>query len=229
MKYALQTLAAIGFAAAVTFGASSASAFMPGEPGAKPSSDVTLVAMEKKPAQKFWRTKVRLSTDEAPGTIIVDTNNKYLYYIEGPNRATRYGIGVGREGFGWSGVVKVQRKAEWPGWTPPKEMIARERKKGHILPAYQEGGIDNPLGARALYLYKGGNDSGFRIHGTNQPWTIGLNMSSGCIRMMNKDVEHLYSRASIGTKVIVIGPGNKQGNVSYNDRGVDILRTIFGG
>lgn len=229
MKYALQTLAAIGFAAAVTFGASSASAFMPGEPDAKPSSDVTLVAMEKKPAQKFWRTKVRLSTDEAPGTIIVDTNNKYLYYIEGPNRATRYGIGVGREGFGWSGVVKVQRKAEWPGWTPPKEMIARERKKGHILPAYQEGGIDNPLGARALYLYKGGNDSGFRIHGTNQPWTIGLNMSSGCIRMMNKDVEHLYSRASIGTKVIVIGPGNKQGNVSYNDRGVDILRTIFGG
>ncbi len=230
MKYALQTLAAAGFAAAVTLSASSASAFMPGEPaGVKANSDVTLVAAEKKPAQKFWRTKVRLSTDEAPGTIIVDTNNKYLYYIEGPNRATRYGIGVGREGFGWSGVVKVQRKAEWPGWTPPKEMIAREAKKGHILPAFQEGGIDNPLGARALYLYKGKNDSGFRIHGTNQPWTIGLNMSSGCIRMMNKDVEHLYERASIGTKVIVIGPGNKQGSVSYNDRGVDILRTIFGG
>jgi lipoprotein-anchoring transpeptidase ErfK/SrfK len=230
MRYALKSLAAAGFAAAAVLGASSASAFMPGEPaGAKPDSDVTLVAMEKKPAQKFWRTKVRLSTDEAPGTIIVDTNNKYLYYIEGPNRATRYGIGVGREGFGWSGVVKVQRKAEWPGWTPPKEMIARERKKGHILPAFQEGGIDNPLGARALYLYKGGNDSGFRIHGTNQPWTIGLNMSSGCIRMMNKDVEHLYQRASIGTKVIVVGPGNKQGDVSYDDRGVDILRTIFGG
>ena len=108
-------------------------------------------------------------------------------------------------------------------------MIARERKKGHILPAYQEGGIDNPLGARALYLYKGGNDSGFRIHGTNQPWTIGLNMSSGCIRMMNKDVEHLYERASIGTKVIVVGPGNKQGAVSFDDRGLDLLRTIFGG
>ncbi|WP_455272572.1 L,D-transpeptidase [Rhizobium herbae] len=230
MRYALKSLAAAGFAAAVVLGASSASAFMPGEPaGAKPGADVTLVAMEKKPAQKFWRTKVRLSTDEAPGTIIVDTNNKYLYYIEGPNRATRYGIGVGREGFGWSGVVKVQRKAEWPGWTPPPEMIARERKKGHILPAYQEGGIDNPLGARALYLYKGKSDSGFRIHGTNQPWTIGLNMSSGCIRMMNKDVEHLYKRADIGTKVIVIGPGNKQGDVSYDDRGVDILRTIFGG
>ncbi|KQY48768.1 MULTISPECIES: L,D-transpeptidase [Rhizobium/Agrobacterium group] len=229
MNSTFNTLAAIGLAAAVAFGASSASAFMPGEPAAKPGSDVTMVAMERKPAQKFWRTKVRLSTDEAPGTIIVDTNNKYLYYIEGPNRATRYGIGVGREGFGWSGVVKVQRKAEWPGWTPPKEMIARERKKGHILPAYQEGGIDNPLGARALYLYKGGNDSGFRIHGTNQPWTIGLNMSSGCIRMMNKDVEHLYQRASIGTKVIVVGPGNKQGAVSFDDRGLDLLRTIFGG
>lgn len=195
----------------------------------KSTPDVTLVAMEKKPAKQFWRTKVRLSTDEAPGTIIVDTNNKYLYYIDGPNRATRYGIGVGREGFGWSGVVKVQRKAEWPGWTPPPEMIIRERKKGRILPAYQEGGIDNPLGARALYLYKGKSDSGFRIHGTNQPWTIGQNMSSGCIRMMNKDVEHLFERADIGTKVIVIGPGNKQGNVSYDDRGLDILRTIFGG
>ncbi|MBW9063862.1 L,D-transpeptidase [Rhizobium herbae] len=230
MNYALQTLAAIGFAAAVTFGASSASAFMPGQSAATQSTpDVTLVAMEKKPAKKFWRTKVRLTTDEAPGTIIVDTNNKYLYYIEGPNRATRYGIGVGREGFGWSGVVKVQRKAEWPGWTPPPEMIIRERKKGRILPAYQEGGIANPLGARALYLYKGKSDSGFRIHGTNQPWTIGQSMSSGCIRMMNKDVEHLYERADIGTKVIVIGPGNKQGDVSYDDRGVDILRTIFGG
>ncbi len=229
MKHALRTLAA-AVATTILLGASSAAAFMPGEPAnTKTGSDVTLVATQKMPAKQFWRTKVRLSTDEPAGTIIVDTNNKYLYYVEGPNRATRYGIGVGREGFGWSGVVKVQRKAEWPGWTPPKEMIARERKKGHILPAYQEGGIDNPLGARALYLYKGKNDSGFRIHGTNQPWTIGQNMSSGCIRMMNKDVEHLYDRASIGSKVIVIGPGNRQGDVSYDDRGIDILRTIFGG
>ncbi len=229
MKHALRTLAA-AVATTILLGASSAAAFMPGEPAnTKTGSDVTLVATQKMPAKQFWRTKVRLSTDEPAGTIIVDTNNKYLYYVEGPNRATRYGIGVGREGFGWSGVVKVQRKAEWPGWTPPKEMIARERKKGHILPAFQEGGIDNPLGARALYLYKGRNDSGFRIHGTNQPWTIGQNMSSGCIRMMNKDVEHLYDRASIGSKVIVIGPGNRQGDVSYDDRGIDILRTIFGG
>ena len=90
-------------------------------------------------------------------------------------------------------------------------------------------GIDNPLGARAMYLYKGGRDTIFRIHGTNQPWTIGLNMSSGCIRMMNKDVEHLYERADIGSKVIVIGPGNRQGDVSFEDRGIDILRTMFGG
>ncbi len=96
-------------------------------------------------------------------------------------------------------------------------------------PAFcQEGGEDNPLGARALYLYKGGRDTIFRIHGTNQPWTIGQNMSSGCIRMMNKDVEHLYARADVGTKVIVVGPGNKQGAISYNDRGVDFLGTLFG-
>jgi lipoprotein-anchoring transpeptidase ErfK/SrfK len=172
---------------------------------------------------------VRLVTEEAPGTIIVDTNNKYLYFVESKNRATRYGIGVGRDGFGWSGVVKVGRKAEWPSWTPPAEMRVREARKGHIIPAFQEGGEDNPLGARAMYLYKGGRDTIFRIHGTNQPWTIGLNMSSGCIRMMNNDVMHLYSRAPVGTKVIVIGPGNKQGSVAFQDRGIDVLRTIFGG
>lgn len=230
MKRAYRTLTAIGLAAAVAMSASSAFAFMPGQPAEGAArSDVTMVATQKMPNKKFWRTKVRLQTNEAPGTIIVDTNNKFLYFVDGPNRATRYGIGVGREGFGWSGVVKVQRKAEWPGWTPPPEMIVRERKKGIILPAYQPGGIDNPLGSRALYLYRGKADSGFRIHGTTQPWTIGQNMSSGCIRMMNKDVEHLYERASIGAKVIVIGPGNKQGEVSYDDRGVDFLRTIFGG
>jgi lipoprotein-anchoring transpeptidase ErfK/SrfK len=178
---------------------------------------------------QFKRRVVRLVTDEAPGTIIVDTNHKYLYYVEGDDRATRYGIGVGREGFGWSGLAKVGRKAEWPGWTPPPEMRVREAKAGHKLPAFQEGGEDNPLGARALYLYQNGHDSGFRIHGTNQPWSIGLNLSSGCIRMMNRDVEDLYERADVGTKVIVVGPGNKQGEVSYDDRGIDLLRTLFGG
>ena len=191
---------------------------------------IVKVAVQKQPAAKYRRKVVRLETDETPGTIIVDTNNKYLYYVEGNNRATRYGIGVGRDGFGWSGIMKVQRKAEWPTWIPPKEMIARERKKGRILPDKIEGiegNLENPLGARALYLYKGKNDSGFRIHGTNEPWSIGLNMSSGCIRMMNKDVVHLYGKARLGAKVIVVGPGNRQGKVRYDDKGVDYLRQMF--
>ena len=188
------------------------------------------VAIQKKePAQQFKRKKVRLVTDEEAGTIIIDTNNKFLYLVQGNDRAIRYGVGVGRDGFGWSGRVKIGRKEEWPTWRPPAEMRRREAAKGHILPVVQEGGEDNPLGARAMYLYKGGRDTIFRLHGTNQPWTIGLNMSSGCIRMMNKDVEDLYSRVDIGTKVIVIGPGNKHGKVSFDDRGVDILRTLFGG
>jgi len=190
---------------------------------------VRVAQMPKTVKPQFKRQHVRLVTDEAPGTIIIDTNNKFLYLVEGKNRATRYGIGVGREGFGWSGVVKIGRKAEWPGWTPPAEMRRREAAKGHIIPAYQEGGEDNPLGARAMYLYKGGQDTIFRIHGTNQPWSIGLNMSSGCIRMMNQDVMHLYDRAPVGTKVIVVGPGDKQGEVSFDDRGIDVLRTLFGG
>nr|CAD6614643.1 L,D-transpeptidase [Rhizobium sp. Khangiran2] len=200
--------------------------------GARPAttaSDVAPSVRNRAVPEKYKRRMVRFSTNEAPGTIIVDTHNKFLYYVEGKNRATRYGIGVGREGFGWSGVVKIGRKAEWPSWTPPAEMRRREAARGHILPAVQKGGPDNPLGARAMYLYKGGRDTIFRIHGTNQPWSIGLNLSSGCIRMMNKDVEHLYSRAPVGTKVIVIGPGNKHGDVAFEDRGVDILRTLFGG
>ncbi|PTM98364.1 L,D-transpeptidase [Mycoplana dimorpha] len=227
----MHMLLAAGVSLAFVLPAASASAFTTG-PARAPdaaSGDVAYIAQQKPVPTKYHRRMVRLATDERPGTIIVDTNNKFLYLVEGKNRAIRYGIGVGREGFGWSGVVKVGRKAEWPGWTPPPEMIARERKKGRILPPYMEGGINNPLGARALYLYsKAGNDTAFRIHGTNEPWSIGLNMSSGCIRMMNKDVEHLYERADVGAKVIVVGPGDRQGKVSYDDRGVDVLRTIFG-
>ena len=177
---------------------------------------------------EFMRKRVRLETNEKPGTIIVDTSTKYLYYVEGNNKATRYGVGVGREGFGWSGTVNVGRKAKWPGWTPPASMRARERKKGRILPAYMPGGPDNPLGARALYLYRGGRDTIFRIHGTNQPWTIGQNMSSGCIRMMNQDVEHLYARADVGTKVIVIGPDGRGSSKIYKDKGTGLF-ALFGG
>lgn len=160
-------------------------------------------------AKKYKRQTVALATSEKPGTIIVDTRNKFLYHVQPGGKAVRYGVGVGRDGFGWNGVVKVGRKAKWPSWTPPAEMVARERAKGNNIPRFVPGGKANPLGARALYLYEGGRDTIFRIHGTNQPWTIGLNMSSGCIRMMNDDVSHLYERAGRGTKVVVIGPDGR--------------------
>ena len=204
-KFVPMALAAC-IAVSVALPATSASAFMGARPAADgvASSDVTLVVQQKQPKSAFLRKKVRFVTNEKPGTIIIDTPNKYLYYVEGNNKATRYGVGVGREGFGWSGVVKVGRKEEWPSWTPPAEMRRREAANGRILPITQEGGIDNPLGARALYLFKGGRDTIFRIHGTNAPWTIGYGVSSGCIRMRNEDVVDLYERVPVGTKVIVI-------------------------
>lgn len=162
---------------------------------------------QRKVPDKYKRRVVSIRTNQEPGTIIIHTDKKFLYYVKNANQAIRYGVGVGREGFGWNGEVAIKRKVEWPTWTPPKEMIQREREQGRELPASMPGGIDNPLGARALYLYKGNQDTLYRIHGTNQPWSIGLNLSSGCIRMENKDVEHLYELANIGTKVIVIGPG----------------------
>jgi lipoprotein-anchoring transpeptidase ErfK/SrfK len=134
------------------------------------------------------------------GTIVIDTSDRRLYLTLGGGEALAYGIGVGREGFTWTGTKRISRKAEWPGWTPPKRMIERvRREEGRILPAYMPGGPENPLGARAMYL----GSSLFRIHGTNQPWTIGRAVSSGCIRMANDDVTHLYNQVGIGTKVIV--------------------------
>jgi lipoprotein-anchoring transpeptidase ErfK/SrfK len=177
------------------------------------------------PSKEFMRTQVRFDTRERPGTIIVDTATKYLYLVEADGMATRYGVGVGRDGFGWSGTVSVGRKAEWPGWTPPASMRAREAAQGRILPAYMAGGPDNPLGARALYLYRGGRDTIYRIHGTNQPWTIGQNMSSGCIRMMNDDVTDLYARVGTGTKVIVTASA---AGALYSDLGPQ-KRGFFGG
>ncbi|KAA0971871.1 L,D-transpeptidase [Aureimonas fodinaquatilis] len=186
-----------------------------------------------KPDARFARTSVSLTTREKPGTIIIDTDRKFLYHVHGNNSATRYGVGVGKEGFSWGGAMQVGRKAEWPGWTPPARMRERERAKGRILPAYMKGGPDNPLGARALYLYRGGKDSLFRIHGTNQPWTIGQNMSSGCIRMLNEDVIHLYGSVTPGTKVVVIGPGGAGRDAVYTETGrsrtAGGLGQIFGG
>lgn len=225
----LGALAAVMTVVLLTPAASSAAPKLDDPASSTASSVVTREMMKRPVPEQFKRRLVRLSTNEAPGTIIVDTNNKFLYFVEGNNKAIRYGIGVGREGFGWSGIVKIGRKEEWPSWRPPAEMRSREARRGHFLPEVQKGGVDNPLGARAMYLYKGNQDTIFRIHGTNQPWSIGLNLSSGCIRMNNKDVEDLYQRADLGAKVIVVGPGNKQGDVSFDDRGLDLLRTIFGG
>jgi lipoprotein-anchoring transpeptidase ErfK/SrfK len=153
--------------------------------------------------RQFRRQIVEYKTREKPGTIVINTGQHFLYYVLGDGQAIRYGVGVGREGFGWKGSVTVGRKAEWPAWVPPPEMVERERQRGRILPARMEGGIRNPLGARALYLYRGDNDTQFRIHGTSEPWTIGLNVSSGCIRLLNRDVVDLYNRTKVGAKVIV--------------------------
>ena len=147
------------------------------------------------PAQ-FKRQVVAYNGSEAPGTIIIDTANTFLYLMMGNGRAIRYGIGVGRDGFRWSGVQNITKKAEWPDWTPPAEMIARQP----YLPRFMAGGATNPLGARAMYL---GNTI-YRIHGTNAPSTIGQRVSSGCIRLTNEDVIDLASRVNVGTKVIVI-------------------------
>ncbi len=135
-----------------------------------------------------------------PGTIVVNTSERRLYYVIDGGKAMKYGIGVGREGFTWSGTDHVSRKAEWPGWTPPAVMIAREKAKGHILPAYMKGGVNNPLGARALYI----GARIYRIHGSNEPWTIGHAVSSGCIRLTNDDIVDLYDRVSVGDKVVVL-------------------------
>ena len=145
---------------------------------------------------RLQRQIVSYQTREAPGTIIVDTPNTYLYLVLGDGQALRYGIGVGREGFTWAGVKTVAKKAEWPDWYPPAEMIARQP----YLPRMTMGGPGNPLGARALYL----GTSEYRIHGTNDPTTIGKNVSSGCIRLTNEDVTDLYERVQVGAKVIVL-------------------------
>ena len=156
---------------------------------------------------RLQRQVVAYATNEAPGTVIIDTPHTFLYYVLGNGQAIRYGIGVGREGFTWSGVKQVVRKAEWPDWYPPQEMIARQP----YLPRFIAGGPGNPLGARAMYL--GGTV--YRIHGTNDPTTIGKHVSSGCIRLTNEDVEDLYNRVQVGAKVVVL-PQSAPARVAQN-------------
>jgi lipoprotein-anchoring transpeptidase ErfK/SrfK len=160
----------------------------------QPQVDEDGVAVEI-PA-RLKRQVVNYASREAPGTVIIDTPNTYLYLVMGNGQAMRYGIGVGRDGFTWAGTQSITKKAEWPDWTPPPEMIARQP----YLPRQMAGGPGNPLGARAMYL--GGTI--YRIHGTNAPGTIGTRVSSGCIRLTNEDVADLYSRVNVGTKVIVL-------------------------
>jgi lipoprotein-anchoring transpeptidase ErfK/SrfK len=149
---------------------------------------------------KFLPQLVAYSGNHQPGTIVIDTNRRFLFLVEADGMARRYGVGVGKEGFEWSGTEKITRRAEWPDWRPPAEMRARERAKGRDLPVVMAGGPENPLGARALYL----GSTLYRIHGTNRPDTIGKAMSSGCIRMRNEDVTDLYERVKVGTKVVVL-------------------------
>ncbi|WP_248310327.1 L,D-transpeptidase [Bosea sp. 117] len=159
------------------------------KPGYVPSDD------ESQLDPAFRRQPVYFRTTEAPGTIVIHTNERFLYLVQGDNRALRYGIGVGREGFQWSGLQKVSRKAEWPDWTPPPEMIQRQP----YLPRFMAGGPGNPMGAAALYL----GQTVYRIHGTNMPNTIGMAVSSGCFRLVNADVADLFQRVPVGTKVII--------------------------
>jgi lipoprotein-anchoring transpeptidase ErfK/SrfK len=172
-------------------------------PSGFPSDDVTLAAPDDEGAgsssvvpERLRRAVVAFDTHEAPGTVVIDTGHTTLYYVLGQGRAVRYGVGVGREGFTWSGVQTISRKAEWPDWHPPTEMIARQP----YLPRFMAGGPGNPLGARAMYL----GTSEYRIHGTNDPSTIGKFVSSGCIRLTNEDVTDLFSRVDVGTKVVML-------------------------
>ena len=169
------------------------------QPNAFPTDEVMVEPTDGVVPERLRRAIVAFNTSEASGTVVIDTGNTALYYVLGQGRAVRYGVGVGREGFTWSGVQTISRKAEWPDWHPPAEMVARQP----YLPRFMAGGPGNPLGARAIYL----GTSQYRIHGTNDPSTIGKFVSSGCIRLTNEDVSDLFSRVDVGTKVVVLPKG----------------------
>ncbi|KAB0264476.1 L,D-transpeptidase [Microvirga brassicacearum] len=153
----------------------------------------------RKMEPQYARQVVEYKGMEKPGSIVVDIDDKHLYLVQPDQKAIRYGVGVGKQGFSWKGVASVGRKGVWPAWSPTKTMVRIKPD----LPSYREAGLDNPLGARALYLYQNGGDTLFRIHGTNEPWSIGEQVSSGCVRMLNEDVADLYDRVPVGTTVYV--------------------------
>jgi lipoprotein-anchoring transpeptidase ErfK/SrfK len=168
------------------------------EPHPLPATDISEVDA------RFLRREVAYYGREEPGTVVVDTTAHYLYLVREGGRAIRYGIGVGKEGLAWSGRARVGRKAAWPRWTPTAAMIKREPERNARWTGGMEGGLDNPLGARALYLYDNGVDTMYRIHGTTEPWSIGQSVSSGCIRMFNQDIIDLHSRVPVGSPVVVL-------------------------
>jgi len=176
----------------------------PDEQHPLPATDLTEVEPQ------FLRRIVSYPTREQPGTIVVDTDNRFLYLVQENGRAIRYGIGVGKQGMSWRGRATVARKAQWPRWTPTAAMIAREPERNRPWAAGMAGGLENPLGARALYLYQGSRDTMYRIHGTSEPWSIGKSVSSGCIRLFNQDIIDLYSRVPNGTTVVVLNRGTLQ-------------------
>lgn len=175
--------------------------------GPQPDSPFPLAAVD---LTRIDPTYLRRNVDlpgnipNEPGRVVVDPRNRFVYLVEPGNRATRYGAGVGREGFAWNGGATIRDKRPWPTWTPPAAMVARD-PNARPWAAGMPGGPENPLGARALYLYQGDRDTLYRIHGTNQPWTIGTAASSGCIRMLNHDIVDLYNRVPVGTRVTVLG------------------------
>lgn len=194
-------------------------AYAPGEgsgmlvPASNEPYNVPPVNLSTIPAQ-YHRQIVRDPTGEAPGTIVVDPAQKYLYLVQAGGKARRYGIGVGREGFGWNGNATIQMKREWPKWYPPVEMQQRDERARQYADG-MDGGTNNPLGARALYLFQGGRDTLYRIHGTNEPRSIGKAVSSGCIRMLNADVIDLYNRVPIGTMVVVLPATNPMARLGH--------------
>lgn len=177
--------------------------------GPRPEERFPIPAVDlSKIEPEFYRREVLDPTGGRPGTIVVDTASRYLYLVREDGRALRYGIGVGRAGFSWSGTAIIRRKQEWPTWTPPAEMIARDPD----LEPYREGmepSLSNPLGARALYLYQNGRDTLYRLHGTQEAYSIGRAVSSGCVRLINQDVIDLYDRVPVGTRVVVLPPDDQ--------------------
>jgi lipoprotein-anchoring transpeptidase ErfK/SrfK len=198
------TIGSTDFAAAAPLPVQPPNSFVTSFDAAATDQDEVKSGLSQDPEMK--RQVVYYPTKAAAGTVIIDTAQTHLYYVLGDNKAIRYGIGVGRDGFTWSGEQAVTRKAEWPDWSPPEEMIARQP----YLPRWMAGGESNPLGARALYL----GSTVYRIHGTNMPETIGQKVSSGCIRMVNADVIDLYDRVAVGAKIIVLPNHNYPATVA---------------